>query len=87
MSYSRWARSCWYTFWGMTSSKIRSEQRFEICGVTSFTYEELTTDLQGCLYKIVGSEKEKEELKGYMLRFISDVESDPEIVPDFDKII
>lgn len=98
MSYSRWGNSRWYTFWCVSDSKVRSEQEFDVCGERTFTYEELIMDLKRCLDRFkmndgIGvaysppTKEELEELKGYMLEFISDVESDMTLVPDFDKII
>lgn len=80
MSYSRWTKDCiWYTFWNSVQSGIgKQKQVFEICSVASFSYKEITENIDKCLEKVRGiedaSEKELEELKGYMCCFINSVD-------------
>jgi len=56
-----------------------------------FTYRELKDNLQGCLDGLKADQcsdatpEEMDELKGYMLEFIEDVESDKDII-EFEKI-
>ena len=81
MSYSRWGSSVWYTYWCVTYSNKRDDQRFDICAVTSFTYGQLKKYLTDCLARTKelvesASEKEIDELREYMLSFMTDVESD-----------
>jgi len=56
---------------------------FEICSVTGFYYKELKADLEGCLQKVAKevepTQEELTELKGYMHRFLEDVEADKSI--------
>lgn len=53
MSYSRWGSSCWYTFWCCSDTTKKEDEIFDICGLTSFTYGELTTKgLDECIKKI-----------------------------------
>jgi hypothetical protein len=84
MSYSRWSTSTWYTFWHACSGHVKDEQYFEICAEHTFTYRQLKDDIEACLKKVQREEKpytveEMEELQGYMMEFISDVESDVEL--------
>ena len=83
MSYSRWSTSKFYTYYACSYSIEKEGQTFDICSVRCFTYEELTSDLAGCL-KIVSqitpsTEEELEELKGYIIEFIDDVDSDKDL--------
>jgi len=41
MSYSRWGSSCWYSYWLTTDSKVRNEQRFDIGGFTTISYQDV----------------------------------------------
>jgi len=85
MSYSRWSNSTWYTYWQTSYTSLKELQVFDVCAIKAFKYKELKDDLEGCLDQIkklstsaanIASDKEMEELKGYMLTFISDVEND-----------
>lgn len=95
MSYSRWDKSVWYTYWATSSpdfehlktrelriKKIK-EQVFRICMVCDFTYNELVDDLESCLETVKNKEPETTdeqltELKGYIQRFISDMNKEIE---------
>ena len=85
MSYSRWSNSVFYTYYFASESLIRDEQLFDVCAIKMFTYKELKDNLQGCLdglkadQCVEATQKEMDELKGYMLEFIDDVEKDKEI--------
>lgn len=85
MSYSRWSNSSWYTYYCASESLERDEQLFDVCAIKAFTYRDLKDNLQGCLDGLKAdqckdaTQKELEELKGYMLEFIDDVESNVEI--------
>ena len=84
MSYSRWLGSHWYTFYLARDTYERDEQCFEICSVHTFTYKELTTDIKACLKRIreldpEATNKEINELRGYMQEFICDVKEDARI--------
>jgi hypothetical protein len=62
MSYSRWLTSSWYTYWACPHKDHEHErdaQRFDICGIKSYTYKELKDDLDGCI----------EDLKAYMAEY------------------
>jgi len=88
MSYSRWSNSCWYTYYCVTYSDKRDDQIFMVCAITSFTYGELKKDLSECINKVQKmtrkikspaknyTKKEFDELKGYILEFIDDIEHD-----------
>jgi len=88
MSYSRWSHSRWYTYWSCRGGNTKETQMFSICGDNlDFTYKELKEDLEGCLAKVSQIQKMAttgkkpsikllEELKGYMLKFIEDVEEE-----------
>ena len=91
MSYSRWGSgSVWYTFWSSMGDddETKDSQVFEICALISFTYKELKEDIEKCLTMVKSEaafqyndesqpkEAEMNELMGYMLQFIKDVESD-----------
>lgn len=91
MSYSRWSNSVWYTYYFASESLERDEQLFDVCAIKMFTYRELKDNLQGCLDGLKAdqcqeaTQEEMDELKGYMLEFIDDVESDKEI-DEYEKI-
>lgn len=90
MAYSRWGSSIWYTYWLASTETKKQKQCFIINGgfgqpSITFTYEELSSDIEKCLNKAIKNEskmlaekkkvtnEEREELKEYMLRFIQDV--------------
>ena len=88
MSYSRWSNSFQYTFWCAPLNK-KEENRynaiFEICDVTSFTAQQLRTDIEECLEKIrcklEGHDYEEykellNELQEYMNEFLQDVDKE-----------
>jgi hypothetical protein len=83
MSYSRWSNSVWYTYWCSSDAKKREDEVFDVCGERSFTYQELTEDIDKCL-ELIKNDKDKgsvtqeelDELKGYMLEFIEDVKKE-----------
>ena len=89
MSYSRWSTSRWYTFYVANDSHERDKQYFDVCMVRCFSFKELMKDLDGCLDEVVRKEnkgarikitdKEKYELRSYMLEFIEDVRMDKSI--------
>lgn len=89
MSYSRWSSSRWYTYYVVRDTCERGEQCFDVCSVRCFRYKELKEDLEKCLDEAIKkenegttkpvTEKEREELKEYMLLFIEDVEHDKEV--------
>lgn len=87
MSYSRWTNSTWYTYWASSDSKKRDDQIFEICIDGRFTYNQLKSDIKGCLQiiannpeaKVKPDQLELDELEIYMKRFIRDVEADQEL--------
>lgn len=87
MSYSRWGRSRWYTYWcsvfkGDIDQKAKRQkkyQTFTICCVADFYYHELKSDMRKCVDQVLkvipdATEDELIELKIYMWRFIQDVE-------------
>ena len=49
MSFSRWSTSVWYTYWSSTGATAKEDQEFAICGVTSFTYKQISEDIEACL--------------------------------------
>lgn len=82
MSYSRWSNSYWYTFWAVSDDTTKEGQIFDICTIASFTYKELTENMDKCIERVreeVEDDMEEsliEELKGYMKQFIKDVDED-----------
>ena len=86
MSYSRWGESVWYTFWASCSAKHKEEELFEVCGEGTASYGEISQDIEAALDSVMKAavlywEKppeasEREELKGYMLKFLDDVDYD-----------
>ena len=96
MSYSRWSNSVWYTYDSSSlDNNIRDDQCFTICTVASFTYKELKEDMEKCLNvachkqcltdngydeSLKPTPEEREELNGYMLRFIKYVENNKDLI-------
>lgn len=80
MSYSRWSNSTWYTFWCSSDAENMEDEIFEVCGVQNFTYHLLIKDINWCLNEIKilteCTDEELEELRGYMIRFIKDVDEE-----------
>lgn len=82
MSYSRWSNSRWYTYW-LASSQPENHNSATLC-VDDFDkpcYIEaarIRKDVDSCVREVVdkqgGTSDEAEELKGYMLRFLADVD-------------
>lgn len=83
MSYSRWAgigSGHWYTYWKVRERSVienRNSAVFEICEVTSFTAKQLRDNMDECLQKVkeIDPKGDVEELRGYALRFLKDVDS------------
>jgi hypothetical protein len=77
MSYSRWSDSIWYTYNGtsLTETK-RADAYFVICGVATFTYKELTTNLDQCLAKA-----EQEQMKVWTYDEFGEFEIDESLRP------
>ena len=80
MSYSRWIGSTWYTFWSAQNDETenRDTARFEICAVHNFSAKEIRDDMDRCIDTIKQlqenvSERELDELRVYMFRFLNDV--------------
>jgi len=86
MSYSRWGSSQWYTYWctaGEGVKENRDNAIFEICMVKSFTAKQLREGMDKCISEVkyiedknrnhCVSDKGLEELRGYMLDFLEDV--------------
>lgn len=84
MSYSRWGTSHWYTYWCTSPNENRHEQLFDICTVRMFTYKQLIDDIDKCLKTVkeeTGVKQKKiDELRIYMLEFISDVKKDKSLI-------
>ena len=88
MSYSRWLTSRWYVFWSSDSGDTKDSQILEICLDGQVTYKELAENFEENLELIIErennesdenhqvTEKEKEELRGYFLAFMKDVEEE-----------
>lgn len=76
MAYSRWSNSKWYTYYKAGHYSHKHQVTFVICGGDLpdyyFTYYEIKKNIQACLDRVNGDD----ELKGYMLKFLSDVDSD-----------
>lgn len=81
VSYSRWDKSVWYTYWHGDSGITRDEQIFQICITAFFSYKELKEDLEYCLHQVKKkgpwyTNEQLMELGFYMQMFIDDVEAD-----------
>lgn len=78
MSYSRWSDSFWYTYWAVgDEDDSMDEQVFQICLEDHFTYRELKDNMERCVQTVANTgagPEELEELRGYMRRFMRDVE-------------
>jgi len=86
MAYSRWGSSRWYTFWAGQdiATENRDTARFKVGFVAAFTAAELQSDIEHCLtivmekeesqFRSLVSDEEREELRGYMLKFLADVD-------------
>lgn len=86
MSYSRWGESRFYCYWAASEGNgTKNREVFEICGITNFTFRELTDHLDDCLDAAIELQNledldpctpaEREELKGYIAQFIEAVEA------------
>ncbi len=78
MSYSRWCHSVWYTFYNTSGGKRKNSKKFTICDVKDFTYEELRKGTKKAIEKVKKirpdyTKKEYDELRGYMLDFLCEV--------------
>jgi len=87
MSYSRWSNSVWYTYWcAGADNNHRRSQLFDICGVITFTAGEIIDDIEKCLdtacdkSKINNDHNERDELRNYMMEFITDVNNDNQLI-------
>lgn len=85
MRYSSWSNSYWYTFWANIYSGKEAtldDARFCIHRIGKnilFNVKELHDDMGACLQQVLSVEPEVttieiEELKGYMLQFLKDVD-------------
>ena len=97
MSYSRWSDSQWYTYWSSHSNNHRRGQIFCICSVADFTSGQICDDIESCLdtaiekyladYKATQSiSAAREELRGYMVQFIKDVNAEDKLLGNYIKI-
>ena len=87
MSYSRWGSrgsGYWYTYWHVHPSneeETRDTALFDICTICMFVAKDLRDDIESCINVVAhtdpqaGSDK-LEELKGYMLEFLEDVDKE-----------
>lgn len=74
MSYSRWSNSRWYTYW-LADTTGRDDSYFVVMGDAGFYAKELRADMDACLQSIENATPEElEELRGYMKRFLEDVD-------------
>ena len=86
MAYSRWTNSYWYTFGTVPDDETKAGQRFVICPYTSFSYRELTDNMDDCIVQVKDALKNEvkdepdavayNELKGYMKDFIREVDEE-----------
>lgn len=86
MSYSRWGSSYWYTFWCSHdggAAEDRNNALFEVCGVGTFTAEQIREDIDSCVAiaeenckkcTTKPSPEDMKELREYMLEFVSDID-------------
>lgn len=84
MSYSRWSNSHWYTYWFARESNERDEQIFEICALCCFTYKQIKENFETCISEVrekdpKATDKQIEELRGYIKEWIYAVETDQKI--------
>ena len=87
MAYSRWGSSRWYTFWAHQDqdTENRDNAIFNICPVARLAAWEIREDIEDCLTRVADLEEptipgdvsnaEREELRGYMLEFLADVDA------------
>ena len=83
MSYSRWGgrgSSHWYTYWAVQDKETENRDTaiFDICSVMTFTAKDLRDDLNGCMELVKSKDPDGniEELRGYALEFLSDVDEE-----------
>ena len=81
MSYSRYVSSIWYTYWLCQAKETENRQTvlFMISGVAAFTAQQLRDNIERCLnvamkHNLSGRDGDKEELRTYMLEFLTDVD-------------
>lgn len=87
MSYSRWTNSRWYSYWSIPRGDAvenRDNARLEVIDAAGpldqdlwFAAAEIREDVHACLRRVrlPTTSAELEELKGYMLEFVSDVDA------------
>jgi len=85
MIYSRWGPSRWYTFWANRDDETRDNALFEVCSIVTFTAAELRDKREWCLRETKRlaelqsgwpvKDEEFDELRGYMLNFVADVDT------------
>lgn len=88
MSYSRWSNSCWYTYWAIGDDNDPKEaQVFQVCMEGWWTYAQLRENIEACLDDVRQgrTEEQIEELRGYIERFLSDVDASYPEVTDVKK--
>jgi hypothetical protein len=81
MSYSRWINSFWYTYWACPAEEYkdsRDAQRFDICGIKSYTYKELKDDLDGCIEGLKAYMKENGPKQDKKYTFVPETATDEE---------
>lgn len=87
MSYSRWSNSYWYTYWlaqhdGFSENILTATLAILSLSGDEFNFQagKLRNDVEQCLDEVRNkthcSVKEKEELRGYMGEFLSDVDKE-----------
>lgn len=89
MSYSRWSCSEWYTYWSCPldeEKETRDTAIFSVCMIADFTAKQLRDNMDQCIedvkrivekeYKDPFEESHYTELRGYMERFLSDVDEE-----------
>lgn len=86
MSYSRWSNSRWYTFWCVhprDQRETRASAIFSVMdshaanaepGERQFNAAEIRKNVDACVGKFTGTADELQELRGYMLEFVDDVD-------------
>jgi len=80
MSYSRWSNSKWYTYWCVQDEETENYNTalFTVCSVKTFTAKKLRDALDYCISEVQAkcpsTDAEIDELKGYITRFLEDVE-------------
>lgn len=86
MSYSRWSNSRWYTFWKTQSEPTNhNNAQFCVCEPeeeTIFLAAEIRKNVDACIARLKdsrpghdASQDELQELRGYMLEFLADIDA------------